>query len=157
MLTQYCRKPGPRLQTWVDFNGQVVTCPVNCVMILHIHFNCRTWINDFNPHYVMDIITFLCREYSWSMLVIGVTVRVYGAFGYPFHDNVIKWEHFARGWPFVRRMHRSPVDSPHKAHCLGALMFSLMCASMNGWPSNWDAGDLGRLGDHCAVTVMWKI
>ena len=31
------------------------------------------------------------------------------------HDDVIKWKHFPRCWPFVRRIHRSPVNSPHKS------------------------------------------
>ena len=31
------------------------------------------------------------------------------------HDDVIKWKHFPRNWPFVRGIHRSPVNSPHKA------------------------------------------
>ena len=30
------------------------------------------------------------------------------------HDDVIKWKQFLRYWPFVRGIHRSPVDSPHK-------------------------------------------
>ena len=30
------------------------------------------------------------------------------------HDDVIKWKHFPRYWPFVRGMHQSPVNSPHK-------------------------------------------
>ena len=29
------------------------------------------------------------------------------------HYDVIKWKHFPRYWPFVRGIHRSPVDSPH--------------------------------------------
>ena len=28
------------------------------------------------------------------------------------HDDVIKWKHFPRYWPFVRGIHRSPVNSP---------------------------------------------
>ena len=28
------------------------------------------------------------------------------------HDDVIKWEHFPRYWPFVRGIHWSPVNSP---------------------------------------------
>ena len=39
------------------------------------------------------------------------------------HDDVIKWKHFPRYWPFVRRIHRSPVNSPHKGQWRGALMF----------------------------------
>ena len=30
------------------------------------------------------------------------------------HDDVIKWKHFPHHWPFVRGIHRSPVNSPHK-------------------------------------------
>ena len=44
------------------------------------------------------------------------------------YDDVIKWKHFPRYWPFVRGIHRSPVDSPHKGQWRGALMFSLNCA-----------------------------
>ena len=32
----------------------------------------------------------------------------------PRHDDVIKWKHFPCHWPFVRGIHRSPVNSPHK-------------------------------------------
>ena len=39
------------------------------------------------------------------------------------HDNVIKWKHFPRYWPFVRGIHRSKVNSPHKGQWRGALMF----------------------------------
>ena len=30
------------------------------------------------------------------------------------HDDVIKWKHFPRYWPFGRGIHRSPVNSPHR-------------------------------------------
>ena len=42
-----------------------------------------------------------------------------------YYDDVIKWEHFSRYWPFVRGIHRSPVNSPHKGQWRGALVFSL--------------------------------
>ena len=35
---------------------------------------------------------------------------------YEKHDDVIKWKHFPRYWPFVRGIHRSPVNSPYKGH-----------------------------------------
>ena len=38
------------------------------------------------------------------------------------HDDVIKWKYFPRYWPFVRRIYRSPVNSPHKGQWRGALM-----------------------------------
>ena len=39
------------------------------------------------------------------------------------HDDVIKWKHFPRCWSFVRGIHPSPVNSSHKGHWRGALMF----------------------------------
>ena len=30
------------------------------------------------------------------------------------HDGVIKWTRFLRSWPFVRGIHRSPVNSPQQ-------------------------------------------
>ena len=39
------------------------------------------------------------------------------------HDDVIKWEHFPRYWPFVRGIHRSPVNFPHKGQWRWAFMF----------------------------------
>ena len=49
----------------------------------------------------------------------------------PNHDDVIKWKHFPRYWPFVRRIHRSPVNSPHKGQWRRTLMFSLICVWIN--------------------------
>ena len=45
------------------------------------------------------------------------------------NNDVIKWKHFLRYWPFVRGIHRSPMDSPHKGQWSGALVFHLMCAT----------------------------
>ena len=69
-------------------------------------------------------------------------------------DNVIKWKHFPRYWPFVRGIHRSPVNSPHKGQWRGALMFSLICARINGWVNNGEAGDLRSYRSHYDVIVM---
>ena len=50
----------------------------------------------------------------------------------------------------------SPVrgESPHKGQSRGALMFSLICAWINGWVNNHEAGDLRRHRAHYDVTVM---
>ena len=73
---------------------------------------------------------------------------------YPNHDDVIKWKHFPRYWPFVRGIHRSPVNSPHKGQWRRALMFSLIYARINSWVNNREAGDLRRHPTHCDVIVM---
>ena len=72
-----------------------------------------------------------------------------------FHDDVIKWKHFPHYWPFVRGIHRWQVNSPHKGQWRGALMFSLICAWINGWVNNHEAGDLRCRRAHYDVTVMW--
>ena len=60
------------------------------------------------------------------------------------HNDVIKWKYFPRYWPFVRGIHRPPVNSPHKCQWRGALMFSLIFAWTNSWANHRDAGDLRR-------------
>ena len=71
-----------------------------------------------------------------------------------FHDDVIKWKHFPRNWPFVRGIHRSPMNSCHKGQWRGALMFSLICAWINVWINNREAGELRRHRAHYDVIVM---
>ena len=70
------------------------------------------------------------------------------------HDDVIKWKYFPRYWPFVREIHRSPVNFPHKGQWRGALMFTLICDRMIGWVNNHEAGDSRRYLAHCDVIVM---
>ena len=70
------------------------------------------------------------------------------------HDDVIKWKHFPRYWPFVGGIHRSLVNSPDKGQWRRALMFSLICVWIKGWVNNHEAGDLRRYRTHYDVTVM---
>ena len=63
-------------------------------------------------------------------------------------------ENFPRYWSFVRGIHRSPVNSPHKGQWRGALMFTLICTRINGWVNNREAGDLRRYRPHYDVIVM---
>ena len=70
------------------------------------------------------------------------------------HDDVIKWKYFPRYWPFVRGIHRSPVNSPHKGQWRGTLMFSLTYAWIRGWVNHREAGDLRRHQAHYDLIVM---
>ena len=72
-----------------------------------------------------------------------------------FLDGVIKWKHFLRYWPFVWGIHRWPVNSLHKGQWRRTLMFSLICAWINGWVNNREAGDLRRHRAHYDVIVMF--
>ena len=71
-------------------------------------------------------------------------------------DDVMKCKHFPRYWPFVRGIHRSPVNSPHNGQWRGALIFSLICVWINGWVNNRQAGDWRRHRAHYDVTVMYS-
>ena len=68
------------------------------------------------------------------------------------------WRHqmetFSVSLAFVRGIHRSPVNSPHKGQWRGALMFSLICAWINCWVNNREAVDLRRHRAHYDVIVM---
>ena len=71
--------------------------------------------------------------------------------------DVITWKYCPRYWPFVQGTHRSPVNSLHKGQWRGALIFSLICARINGWVSKPEAGDLRRHRAHYDVTVLcWQ-
>ena len=70
------------------------------------------------------------------------------------HDDVNKWKHFPRYWPFVRGIHRSPVNFLHKSQWRRALMFSLICTWINSWVNYREAGDLRRHRAHYDVIVM---
>ena len=70
------------------------------------------------------------------------------------HHDDVKWNYFPRYWPFVRGIHRSPVNSPDKGQWRGALVLSLICVWINDWVNNREAGDLRRYRAHYDVIVM---
>ena len=77
-------------------------------------------------------------------VIIGITA----------HDDVIKWKHFPRYWSFVRGIHRSPVNSPHKGQWRGAFFFFdapviwnaissfLMLSGLCFFPSDFSSGEV---------------
>ena len=67
------------------------------------------------------------------------------------HDDVIKWKHFPRYWPLCGEF---TGDSPHKGQSCGALMFSLICALINGWVNKRAAGELRHHRAHYDIIVM---
>ena len=52
------------------------------------------------------------------------------------------------------RIHRSPVNCPHKGQWCRALMFCLICAWINDWINNREACDLRYHHAHYDITVM---
>ena len=70
------------------------------------------------------------------------------------HDDIIKWKLFMHDWPFVKGIHQSLVNSPHKGQWHVTLMFSLICASTEGRVNNQEANDSTHHQPHYDVTVM---
>ena len=72
------------------------------------------------------------------------------------HDDVIKWKHFPRYWPFERGIQRSPVNAPHKVQWR---VTGLLCRDFTGhrrspltkasdaelWSFLWSAPEKKRL------------
>ena len=90
----------------------------------------------------------LIRRCGWKAAIMGC---IWNSL-----DDVIKWKYFTRHWPFVMGIHRSPVNSLHKGQWRRVLMFSLICAWVNGLLNNHEAGDLRRHRADCDVTVMTR-
>ena len=105
---------------------------------------------QFKCSYKMPLKTAINEK--WHMVLMSSHTSFHNS--HDCHDDVIKWTHFPRYWPFVRGFHRSPVNSPHKSKWRAALMFSLICVRINGWVNNREAGDLRRHRTHYDVTVM---
>ena len=109
------------------------------------------WIDGF----LWDAITHSCHKLSIALTknvrqpVVKNVVDIR-----QIHDDVIKWKHFLRNWPFVCGIHRSWWIPQHKGQWRGALMFSLICVWIYGWVNNREAGNLRRHRGHHNVIVM---
>ena len=132
-------EPSSQAVSWVCI------CIYMCVLFLyHLnkndlwYFRCYVYLKNNNTGS-----TFICMDDIYRWLLFNQS--------YSFHDDVIKWKHFPRYWPFVRVIHRSPVNYPHKDQWRGALMFS---SWINGWVNNGEAGDLMPHRIHYDVIVM---
>ena len=93
---------------------------------------CLYWLRDQTTYIVLQPLTY----WGWN------------------HIMMTSWKHLPRYWPFVRGIHRSPVNSPHKGQWREALMFSLICVWTNSWVNKEDAGDLRRHRAHYDVIVV---
>ena len=111
----------------------------------------RRWL--FCPHSRFEPCSPFCFCHVACNIVLYWVALCWTSIGLPHHD-VIKWEHVPRYWQFLRGIHRSPVNSPHKGQWRGALMFSLICAWINGWLNNSEAGDFRRHRPHYDVIIM---
>ena len=116
---------------------------VNISYEIHLQVR-RSWCHSKTPKSYWP--EHASRGMEYSQKSIYPRLRTERSYWSSSHDDVIKWKHFLRYWPFVRRIHRS--------RWRGALMFSLICTRINGWVNNVEAGDFIRNLAHYYVTVM---
>ena len=109
---------------------------------------CVVGMYDVNKYYCMYFLLALIQ-----LLCSLVECVVFHCLSFR-HDDVIKWKHLTRYWPFVREIHWSPMNSPHKGQWRGALMFSLICAWIIGRVNNRVPGDLRCHRANYDVTVV---
>ena len=95
---------------------------------------------------LLECLAIVIKNYQYFLVVMGSP-----------NDDVIKWKHFPRYWPFLRGIHRWPVNSPHKGQWRRALIFSLICAWINDWIDNREAGDLRRHRPNYDFIVMFAL
>ena len=94
-------------QIYRDYSNALSWYKIDCI---------RCWLCGTDKHFSVwhDYDGFVhgcsCQQHRWRHNNIQ-------------HDDVIKWKHFPRYWPFVWGIHRSPVNSPHKGQWRWASMF----------------------------------
>ena len=67
------------------------------------------------------------------------------------HDDVTKWKHFPRYWPFVCGIHRSPVNSPAKFPHVGGQYHSC-CWWLGDTKNQVITNDTGKFHNaHCLL------
>ena len=79
--------------------------------------------------------------FNWHMIASVPMEQPRRTWLYLWHDDVIKWKHFPRHWPFVRGIHRWPVVPPHKGP-VKRKMFSF--DDINMWHCTLLRWDLSR-------------
>ena len=151
------------LLTWVNFNPCVDNMPSKAwdeITYPFPNFNGGTvevweWICNFIPHFIVYVITYPLWDY---IKMERSSVRQQ-----PHRDSLEDWETWWRHQmeaffpcylPSVLGIHRSAVNSLHKGQWRWALIFSLICAWINGWVNNCEGGDLRRHRTLCDITVM---
>ena len=94
---------------------------------------------------------FICVSLCQSIKIkpTNMLIRIYSIL----LDDVINWKQFPRYLPFVRGIHQSPGNSPHKGQWRGALMFSLI----SGWWFETPSRPLWRHCNKLVDKIFWNL
>ena len=128
---------GSHRVVFCDFSehlGFVLFCWLNTHELL-IGMGNHHWGGETFCHILLHNLHLVCRVKKSHCL--NKILPLTGHFSWWRHQM----ETFPRYWLFVRRIHRSQVNIPNKGQWRGALLFSLICAWINGWLRQviWDA------------------
>ena len=124
--------------------------------------NMKSWWSLLMIVKLMRLFPQICKEFYCGLFCRGYDIDPWTNIVLHFPSS--SWLHYCgnafanplmmKSSKSVRGIDRPPVNSPHKVQWRGALMFSLICAWINGWVNNGGAGDLRRQGGHYGVSVM---
>ena len=122
-----------KLYVWIIIDQDIAW---NYTGLWYTHIVLHRW--KLNISYIKMNIVCLASVKTGSVSDTNVS-RFISHIIWRWHDDVIKWRHFPRHWPFVRGIHWSPVNSPHKGQWRGALVFSLICLNkrLSKQPWGW--------------------
>ena len=155
-----------KYSTWCGTCPDDTTCSKSIIIINHVFILSQ---NDESMYRIIRVVViikcnFLTRFMEWYRAYSFMVIITEPYFNQEYdvcllfvstcflNINHSWWRHpmetFPRYWPFVRGIHRSPMNSPQKGQWRGALMFSLICAWANGRAHSRDAGDLRRHRAH---------
>ena len=120
----------------------------------------NAWVNnreagDLRRHHAHDVIV-MRLDFGLKIYIYIMGVRCV------FLDKLVVLQQnlAVLSWEIIPHMMTSsngsifPVNSPHKSQWRVPLMFSLICARINGRVNNGDSGDLRRYRAHYDVAVM---
>ena len=147
----------PLVRLLIDFKQDIPMCfiwSVFCSLLWDVYF-CKYWPYN-NP---------CCAEFIWGNYV--------NLFYHPPWNGASSWDLFSPWWrdqtelfpfyrPFVKGIHRSLLDSPHKGRWHGSLMFFFICARKRlirqarcRWCETLIRRSLGRHGNGGRQTTQW--
>ena len=103
-----------QIMAWCRPGNKPLSEPMMVSLTMHICVTPPQWVNMIWTHCGAKVVfterSTLHHYHHYSSLLKS-------------HDDVIIWKHFLRHWPFVRGIHRSPVNSPHKGQWHRALIW----------------------------------
>ena len=78
-----------------------------------------------------------CQMLTCLQSPIALSVNIVEISTYTFHDDVIERKYFLRYWPFVREIHRSPVNSPQRPVTRSFDIFFDLCLNNRLSKQSW--------------------